>query len=282
MEFEAESNKSKIETKNEFLDQVRKIRDNLKNFISWIFSVKKESESKLNELKENVNSNKNTLKQTELITESSTNSKPNNETVSESNEKNNGNLRETLLKIVSRSRKPGDVMKNDKWFVSIWILQRHGNTTATLLKQFKEHNPDRFKSIMTDPLFNNLEKAWKSVWNDRHVKQFKELMKDEWCVKLQKEMALKTVDEHLKVVWELWVTDPRATLAFWRICNYGPWHAKKVKNNMVKAWANINDYSQVIDYYEKSVTWIVRTKFQKKYPILWNKNLREFIWEYKW
>jgi hypothetical protein len=39
------------------------------------------------------------------------------------------------------------------------MLQRHGDKTVTLLKQFRDHNPERFKSIMTDALFNNLEKA---------------------------------------------------------------------------------------------------------------------------
>lgn len=55
------------ESKSEiwFLDYVRKVRANLKDFISWIFSVKKESVSKLNELKENVNSNKNSSKEIE-------------------------------------------------------------------------------------------------------------------------------------------------------------------------------------------------------------------------
>ena len=278
------SEESKSE--NGLLDYVRKFWGNLKDSISSFFSVKKESTSKLDTLKEDISTAKDDSKDKQSSSENSLRtevaSASNVWTVSESKEKDTWNLRETLLKVVSRGRKPESVNKNDNWFVSIWMLQRHWDKTVTLLKQFRDHNPARFKSIMTDPLFNNLEKAGKSVWNDTHVKQFSELMKDSWCVQIQKDMALKTVVGYLDFVKGLWVSDPRATLAFWRICNYWIWHAKKVKNNMVKAGADINDYSQVIDYYEKSVSWVVRTKFQKKYAVLWNKNLREFIWEYQW
>ena len=105
-------------------------------------------------------------------------------------------------------------------------------------------------------------------------------MEDSWCVQIQKDMALKTVDGYLDFVKWMWVTDAKAILAFWRICNYWIWHAKKVKENMENSGANFNDYNQVIDYYEKSVSWVVRTKFQKKYACFWNKNLREVIGEY--
>ena len=247
----------------------------MKDYISWIFSLKNESSLKLNSLKTDINSDKN-------IHHNENSSNYNTESNGESKEKNTKNLRDTLLKVISRSRKPGDVMKNDNWFVSVWILQRHWQKTISLLKDSQKIDPKRFESIMTDPLFRNLEKAWKSVRNDRQVQQFRELMKDPRCIQLQKDLALETVDEYLKFTKDLWITDSRATLAFWRICNYWLWHAKKVKNNMAKAWANINDYNQVIDYYEKSVSWNVRTKFQKKYAVLWNKNLREFIWEYTW
>lgn len=279
---------SSVESKSEIglLGYARKAWNNLKDLISSFFSVKKESTSELDELRGNVNTSGDNSENNHPSNENSSKSEISSESgvwrVSESKEGSSGSLRETLLKVVSRSRKPDIVNKNDNWFVSIWMLQRHWDKTVTLLKQFKDHNPERFNSIMKDSLFNNLEKAWKSVWNDTHVKQFKTLMEDSWCVQIQKDMALKTVDGYLDFVKGLWVTDPRATLAFWRICNYWIWHAKKVKDNMVKAGADINDYSQVIDYYEKSVSWAVRAKFQKKYAVLWNKNLREFIWEYKW
>lgn len=262
---------SGVESKSEtdFLDYVRKAWNDLKDYISSAFSAKEESKSNLGELRWNVNENKD-----------EENLKSGMETVFESKEKSAWNLRETLLKIVSRSRTADIVNKNDNWFVSIWMLQRHGDKTVTLLKQFRDHNPERFKSIMTDALFNNLEKAWKSVWNDTHVKQFRKLMEDSWCVQIQKDMALKTVDGYLDFVKWMWVTDARAILAFWRICNYWIWHAKKVKEKMEKSGANFNDYNQVIDYYEKSVSWVVRTKFQKKYACFWNKNLREVIGEY--
>ena len=53
-----------------------------------------------------------------------------------------------------------------------------------------------------------------------------------------------------------------------------------LKNKMVRDGANINDYNQVIDYYEKNTSWHESTKFQRPVKMFWNKNLRQVIWEY--
>jgi hypothetical protein len=89
----------------------------------------------------------------------------------------------------------------------------------------------------------------------------------------------ETIETYLSLIKKRWVSDSRATLAFWRICNYWPAFAEKIKNIMVSNWKNINDYNQVIDCYERNTTWRVQGKFQKPDPALWNKNIREFIGE---
>ncbi len=274
-----------------FFAYIGEIRNNFKNFISSVFSVKKDSSEKLNNLKNDVSYDSTRENHNQVAdlgnnvnvnnSDENTNSDLKSESVGDSVENDNKNLKDKLKEICVRSRTYWEVNKNDVWFVSFWKLQFHGDKSKKIMHNIKSADPSRFASIMTDPLFKNIDVACTSVRNDNQAKQFKKLMEDP---KAQQEMD-KVVDEtiagYLEFVKGLWVSDARATLAFWRICNFWIWHAKKVKNNMVKAGANINDYSQVIDYYEKSVSWAVRTKFQKKYSYFWDKNLREFIGEYK-
>ena len=282
MEIESGNKGTESKSEKNFTDYIREIRNNFKNFLSDIFSTKKDSSQKLNNLKNDVTNNKPNKNNEKAETNNTeTEIKNTNERINDSIENNDKNLKNKLKEICVRSRTYWEVNKNDVWFVSFWKLQFHGDKSKKIMHNIKSADPGRFDSIMTDPLFKNIDVACTSVRNDNQAKQFKKLMEDP---KAQQEMD-KVVDEtiagYLEFVKGLWVSDARATLAFWRICNFWIWHAKKIKNNMAKNGANFNDYNQVIDYYEKSVNWAVRTKFQKKYACFWNKNLREVIGEYR-
>jgi len=78
--------------KKVFLDYIHKIRNNFKNFLSEVFSTKKDSSEKLNNLKEDISNN---------------NEKEDNETDTkiDSAEKDTKNLKEKLKEICVRSRK---------------------------------------------------------------------------------------------------------------------------------------------------------------------------------
>ena len=90
-----------------------------------------------------------------------------------------------LKEICVRSKKYWDVNKNDCGFVSIWLLQFHGDKTWKILDNIKSTDPNRFNSIMTDSLFKDINKASKSKRNDTQANQYKKLMEDP---KAQKEM----------------------------------------------------------------------------------------------
>jgi len=62
------------------------------------------------------------------------------------------------------------------------------------MHNIKSANPSRFNSIMTDPLFRDIDKACTSKRNDTQTNQFKKLMEDP---KAQQEMD-KVVDETIE------------------------------------------------------------------------------------
>ena len=251
-----------------FFDFIRDGRNNLKNFISERFSSIKDTLKNLNILKTDITSN------------SWGGSSGSSETVTEAHEKNSKNIREKLLEIVARSRKATDVCEDDLWSVSLWMLQWHWDNAVDVLKRLKQHNPSRFTSIMTDPLFNDLDKAWNSVWNTQQSQQYKALVADSWCEQVLKDKALETVDWYLRLVRGWGVTDSRAILAWWRICNAWSWFAQNIKDEMVRSWKNINDYREVISSYRSTDFWKKYDKFGKRYAYFGNKNLEEVIWEY--
>lgn len=137
---------------------------------------------------------------------------------------------------------------------------------------------------MTDPLFKNSDKACKAKRNDTQANQYKKLMEDP---KAQKEMD-KAVDEtigwYIDKIKSWWVTDDKAILAFWRICNYGSWYSQNLCKKMKENGANINDYKQVIERFEKTEKSQGKTttsqKFKKKSSWLWGKSVEEAIEEY--
>ena len=58
----------------------------------------------------------------------------------------------------------------------------------------KSADPSRFNSIMTDPMFKDIDKACTSKRNDKQANQFKKLMEDS---RAQQEMD-KVVDETIE------------------------------------------------------------------------------------
>lgn len=250
-----------------FFDYIREWWNSLKNFLSEKFSAIKDTLRSLNILKKDVVS-------------SWTGSSWTHDASPESREKDSKTVREKLLEIVARWRRPWDVEKDDLWSVSLWMLQWHWANAVKLLKRLKNHNPGRFNSIMTDSLFGNLDKAWMSVWNDTQKAQYKTLMQDSGCQQVAKDMALETVDGYLNLISKWWVTDARATLARWRICNAWPWFAENIKNDMLKSGKNINDYKEVISSYRKTDFWKKYNKFDKRYSYFWGKNLEDVIGTY--
>lgn len=250
---------------------------NLKDFLTEKFKSFKQTLIDLNILKgEITSSSSNSSDSSQYSPEVSTSS----ETVWESVEYNHMSLKEKLTQICVRSRTYWVVNKDDWWSVSFWKLQFHGAKAEKILNAIKRKNPSRYASVMTDSLFSNVKTACDSVWNDRQVKQFQSLMQDSGARYEMDKVVDETIQSYLDLIKWWWVKDPRATLAFWRICNYWPWFAEKIKNKMVGDGANINDYNQVINYYENNTSWRVRTKFQKPDPALWNKNIRQVIGEY--
>ena len=145
-------------------------------------------------------------------------------------------------------------------------------------------NSIRFNSIMTDPLFKDIDKACTSKRNDTQANQFKKLMEDSKAQQEMDKVVDETIEWYIKDVKSWWVTDARAILAFWRICNYWSWYAKALQKNMAASKADFNDYKQVIERFEKSEKskWKETTsqKFKKKTSYFGNKSLEEVIGEY--
>lgn len=141
------------------------------------------------------------------------------------------------------------VNKKDIDGVSIGLMQWHKVRAGNLLKRLKARNPKLFESIMTDPLFDNLAHAWDVAWQDKHVDQFKELMK---YLEFQDEMKQQVRDDVLVYVHQIksrGITAPRAILAMGRIYNAGNWFAERIKNSILKKNWNINDYQTIIAEY---------------------------------
>ena len=197
--------------------------------------------------------------------------------VRESVEVDNKALKEKLKQICVRSREHWDVAKNDEWYVSFWSLQFHWPKAKEVLRNIKSRNPSRFNSIMTDELFRNTDAACMSIRDNTQVGQFRELMKDPWAQQEMDKVTDETINGYISMVHWWWVSDPRATLAFWRICNYWPDFARGIKEEMTRKGLDFNDYNKVIDYYEQTPKWRIHKKFQKPDKALWYKNIREFI-----
>lgn len=251
-----------------FFDLIREGWNSLRDFVSEKFATIKETFRNLNFLKRDI--------------VSSWGGSISSDISPESREINRKSLKDTLKQICVRSRSYESVYDDDNWSVSIWKLQFHAEKAETVLNNIKRANPSRFNSIMTDSLFRNIHNASFSVWNGNQIAQYKKLMKDSSAQREMDKCVDDTIQGYLDRIQRWWwVTNPKAILAFWRICNYWPAFAEKIKNKMVKNWQDINDYNQVIDCYEANTTWRVHCKFQKPDPALWKKNIREFIWEYR-
>ncbi len=268
MDLEIKNKENKPWPEKSFLGYVREIRNNLKNFVSEIFSTNKENKQELNNLKQDVKvdkSNKIVDKDNKII------------------DKNKG-LFQNLKAICVRSKKYWDVNKDDCGFVSIWLLQFHGDKTWKILKNIKSVDPDRFNSIMTDPLFKDIDKAWKSKRNDTQASQYKKLMEDPKAQREMDKAVNETIEWYLEKVRSWWVTDEKAILTFWRLCNYGSAYAKKIHKKMIENGANTNDYKQIIEWFEKTEEsqgkTITSQKFKKKYSYFWNKSIEEVLDEY--
>ena len=149
-----------------------------------------------------------------------------------------------------------------------------------MLNAIKRRNPSRYASIMTDPSFSDVKTACAAKWEEPQIAQYERLMEDPGAQDEMDKVVDKTIQSYLNLIQKRWVTDPRATLAFWRICNFWPWFANRLKNKMLEDGADISNYEQVIDYYENSPEWKRYPKFKKSDPALWNKNIRQVISEY--
>ena len=271
MVWSIESKNNPSESRGGFFDFLV----NLKDFVVEKFNLLKQALIDLNILKWEIK-----LRNSPANAQSSNEHPSSGEMVSGSNEVVRASLKEKLTQICVRSRTYWAVNQDDCWSVSFWKLQFHGSKAENILNAIKKRNPSRYSSIMTDPLFRDIKTACDSKRNDNQKSQFQKLMQDSWAKHEMDRVVDETIQSYLDLAHKWWVSDPRATLAFWRICNYWPWFAEKIKNMMVKAWANINDYSQVIDYYEKNTSWHVSTKFSKPIHMFWGKNLRQVIGEY--
>ena len=251
---------------------------NLKDFITEKFASFKETLISLNILKGEITSS--SSREDTVSNPVHSNPEAAAVMVSESSEREHVSLKDKLTQICVRSRTYWGVNKDDCWSVSFWKLQFHWAKAEKILNAIKTRNPSRYSSIMMDPLFSNIKTACASKRNDTHVAQYQRLMQDSGAKHEMDKIVDETIQSYLDLTHTWWVSDPRATLAFWRICNYWPRFAEKIKDKMVRAGADINDYNQVIDYYEQNTSWTVRTKFQRPVRMFWTKNLRQVIWEY--
>jgi len=59
-----------------------------------------------------------------------------------------------------------------------------------MLKKLQQVDEGYFNSIMTDPLFQNLDNAGNVAWNDIQAEQFKKLMEKETLQKIMKKNAI--------------------------------------------------------------------------------------------
>lgn len=282
-----ESGNKDIETKPDegFFAYLREIRNSFKKFVSDIFSTKKEISSQLDDLKGDVSGSVDERKGAGEV--ESSNRDDGSKSVDkkiDSAEENTKWLRDKLKEICVRSRKYWDVNKNDNWFVSFWKLQFHGDKSKKIMCNIKSAIPSKFDSIMMDPLFKNIDKACTSKRNDTQVMQFKKLMEDPKAQQEMDKVVDETIEWYLKSVKSWGVSDARAILVFWRICNYGSWYAKALQKKMAESGADFNDYKKVIEWFENTEKskWNTTTsqKFKKKSSYFGNRSLEEVIGEY--
>lgn len=137
--------------------------------------------------------------------------------------------------------------KNDKGAVSLGVLQRHGTRAVDLLKKLKAKDETLFTQTLCDPLFEDIDKAGISPWNDTQKQQFQTLMKKSQFQKVMKDIIKQDTTQYLSTLNKRGIKDPQALLTFGRIYNAGPQFAKRIFNTMQQEGKNVNDYEQVIE-----------------------------------
>lgn len=115
----------------------------------------------------------------------------------------------------------GLVKKNDVNGVSLGIIQRHKERAVNLLKRLKNADTSLFSSIMTDPLFQNLETAGMSARNDIQAEQFKSLMNNEIFKQEMDKQAVEDFARYIEEIKKFGVTQPGALILLARLRNAG-------------------------------------------------------------
>lgn len=198
--------------------------------------------------------------------------------------KDNGDLTTTLCDMIlswESSHNYWAVNRNDNWSVSIGLIQRHKERATNVLKKLKEKDEATFNSIMVDPLFKDLDKAWNSVWTENQANQFNTLMKNEKFKEVQDQQMREDVNKYIKEIHSRGVTDKRAICALWRMYNAAPSLAKRVFERVKNAWKDFNNYNTLIAEYNEDENYGKKHKelFERTLP-WWDKTLAQRIWEY--
>ena len=151
--------------------------------------------------------------------------------------------------------------KNDVGSVSIGLMQWHKQRAVDVLKELRKSNQSKFDSIMKDPLFKNLDRAWMAARNETQAKQFKELMKGKEFQDTMRWIVETDCWKYIDAIKKRWVTDERCLLVLGRIYNAWPVLAKKVFD---KVWVS-NDYNRYISAF-KTTSYVAKwwNLFDKK------------------
>lgn len=167
----------------------------------------------------------------------------------------------------------GAVNRNDKGMASIGLIQRRWARAINLLQEMKNANTEKFESIMTDPLFKNLNQI-KKPRTETQANQFKNLMKIPDFKNVMEQQINKDLSAYVNDIKTRWLQDPKAILATMRIYNAWPSFAK---NNVIeKLWSEEkNNYEAIIAQYNK-------TSHGQKYQIFSKNNITETIKKYSW
>ncbi|MDR2190048.1 MAG: hypothetical protein LBP53_02410 [Candidatus Peribacteria bacterium] len=116
----------------------------------------------------------------------------------------------------------GAVNKNDVDGVSLGIIQWHKERAVQLLKRLQNADATLFASLMKDPLFQDLEKAGMSVWNDAQAQQFQTLMTNEVFKQEMDKQAIEDFRGYIQQIKALGVFQPSALILLARLRNAGP------------------------------------------------------------
>lgn len=150
----------------------------------------------------------------------------------------------------------GSVNKNDVDGVSIGLLQRHKTRAVDMLKKLQQVDEGYFNSIMTDPLFQNLDNAGNVAWNDIQAEQFKKLMEKETLQKIMKKNAIDDFRGYIVSLRGLWISNNTALIMLSRMRNAGPSRCEK---EIINKLTNKNDPDEILQVYTDS-------KYNKKHP----------------